>query len=104
MISPREEQRDAPPLARGHNPAGEYPRPFLRVRRFFLSRPPRTRPFTVNSHQRQDLHDGVVVAYRYSPAEVFKGAPGPSINCHDRRETDNKEERKPNAVLLSWRR
>ena len=52
-------------------------------------------------------HDSVIVtcsccwaAYRYSPAEVFKGAPGPSSNCYDRRKSDDKEERKPNAVLL----
>jgi hypothetical protein len=55
-------------------------------------------------------HDSVIVtcsccwaAYRYSPAEVFKGAPGPSSNCYDRRRPinpNNKEEKKPNAVLL----
>ena len=52
-------------------------------------------------------HDSVIVtcsccwaAYRYSPAEVFKGAPGPSTNCYDRRRSNNKEEKKPNAVLL----
>src|SRR5205823_9841604 len=41
-------------------------------------------------------------AYRYSPAEVFKGTPGPSSNCYDRgRPNNNKEEeKKPNAVLL----
>ena len=37
-------------------------------------------------------------AYRYSPAEVFKGPPGPSSNCYDRGRL--KEEKKPNAVLL----
>jgi|SRR5581483_4699120 len=52
-------------------------------------------------------HDSVIVtcsccwaAYRYSPAEIFKGAPGPSSNCYDRKNPNNKEERKPNAVLL----
>jgi hypothetical protein len=54
-------------------------------------------------------HDSVIVtcpccwaAYRYSPAEVFKAAPGPSSNCYDRRRpnNNNKEEKKPNAVLL----
>ena len=52
-------------------------------------------------------HDSVIVtcsccwaAYRYSTAEVFKGAPGPSSNCYDRRKATNKEEGKPNAVLL----
>ena len=39
-------------------------------------------------------------AYRYSPAEVFKGPPGPSSNCYDRGKPNNKEEKKPNAVLL----
>jgi hypothetical protein len=52
-------------------------------------------------------HDSVIVtcsccwaAYRYSPAEIFKGAPGPSNNCYDRKKPNNQEERKPNAVLL----
>ena len=52
-------------------------------------------------------HDSVIVtcarwcaAYRYSPAEAFKGAPGPSTNCYDRKKPNNQEERKPNAVLL----
>jgi hypothetical protein len=39
-------------------------------------------------------------AYRCSPAEVFKGAPGPSSNCCDRIRPNNKDERKPNAVPL----
>ena len=42
-------------------------------------------------------------AYRYGPAEVFKGPPGPSSNCYDRKKPNipnNKEERHPNAVLL----
>ena len=43
-------------------------------------------------------------AYRYSPAEVFKGPPGPSTNCYERgkfnNNNNNKEEKKPNAVLL----
>ena len=42
-------------------------------------------------------------AYRYSPAEVFKGPPGPSSHCCERGKPNNpsnKEERKPNAVLL----
>jgi hypothetical protein len=43
-------------------------------------------------------------AYRYSPAEVFKGPPGPSSNCYDRgrpnSRLNNKEEKNPNAVLL----
>jgi hypothetical protein len=38
-------------------------------------------------------------AYRYSPAEVFKGPPGPSGKCIDRGRPNNKED-KPNAVLL----
>ena len=52
-------------------------------------------------------HDSVIVtcsccwaAYRYSAAEIFKGAPGPSNNCYDRKKPNNQEERKPNAVLL----
>jgi hypothetical protein len=52
-------------------------------------------------------HDSVIVtcsccwaAYRYSPAEVFKGPPGPSSNCYDRGKPNNEEEKKPNAVLL----
>ena len=55
-------------------------------------------------------HDSVIVtcsccwaAYRYSPAEIFKGAPGPSRNCCDRKKLNNnnkEEERKPSAVLL----
>jgi hypothetical protein len=39
-------------------------------------------------------------AYRYNPAEIFKGAPGPSSNCYDRGRPNNKEEKKPNAVLV----
>ncbi len=43
-------------------------------------------------------------AYRYSPAEVSKGPPGPSSNCYDRgrpnSRPNNKEEKRPNAVLL----
>src|ERR1700691_5484442 len=44
-------------------------------------------------------------AYRYSPAEVFKGPPGPSSNCHRRTSPNpsinNKDdEKRPNAVLL----
>ena len=31
---------------------------------------------------------------------MFKGPPGPSTNCHERGEPSNKEETKPNAVLL----
>ena len=38
-------------------------------------------------------------AYRYSPAEIFKGSPGPSSNCYDRGKPP-REEQKPNAVLL----
>src|SRR5579864_6979452 len=52
-------------------------------------------------------HDSVIVtcsccwaAYRYSPAEVFKGPPGPSSNCYQRERATKKEEQKPNAVLL----
>ena len=52
-------------------------------------------------------HDSVIVtcsccwsAYRYNPGEIFKGAPGPSSNCYDRGRPNNKEEKKPNAVLL----
>jgi hypothetical protein len=52
-------------------------------------------------------HDSVIVtcsccwaAYRYSPAEIFKAAPGPSSSCYDRKKPNNQEERKPNAVLL----
>jgi hypothetical protein len=40
------------------------------------------------------------VRLQYSPAEMFKGAPGPSSNCYDRKKLNNQEERKPNAVLL----
>jgi hypothetical protein len=44
------------------------------------------------------------VAYRYSPAEVFKGPPGPSSNCHRHTpgpNSNNKDdEKKPNAVLF----
>jgi hypothetical protein len=43
-------------------------------------------------------------AYRYSPAEVFKGQPGPSSNCCDRGKPNHpnnkEEEKKPNAALL----
>ena len=44
-------------------------------------------------------------SYRYSPAEVFKGPPGPSGKCIDRASNErarpnNNEENKPNAVLL----
>jgi hypothetical protein len=42
-------------------------------------------------------------AYRYSPAEVFKGPPGPSSNGYHQgrpNNPNNKEEKKPNAVLL----
>lgn len=53
------------------------------------------------------LHDIVIVtcscywaAYRYSPAGIFEGAPGPSSNFYDRRKPNNQEERKPNPVLL----
>ncbi len=52
-------------------------------------------------------HDSVIVtcsccwaAYRYSPAEISKGAPGPSSNCYYRRKPNNQEERKPNAALF----
>jgi len=38
-------------------------------------------------------------AYRYSPAEIFKGSPGPSRNCYDRGKPA-KEEQKPSAVLF----
>jgi len=31
---------------------------------------------------------------------VFKGQPGPNTNCYDRGRPNNKEEKKPNAVLL----
>jgi hypothetical protein len=41
------------------------------------------------------------VAYRYNPAEVFKGPPGPSANCRaNRRVNNNKEGRKADSVLL----
>jgi hypothetical protein len=33
-------------------------------------------------------------------AEIFKGAPGPSSNCYDRKKPNNQGERKANAVLL----
>jgi hypothetical protein len=39
-------------------------------------------------------------AYRYSPAEVFKGPPGPSGRCIDRGRPNDREEKQPNAVLL----
>jgi|SRR5260370_405690 len=57
-------------------------------------------------------HDSVIVAcsccwaaYRYNPAEIFKGPPGPSSNCYGRGRPNNKdkkdkEETKPSAVLL----
>jgi hypothetical protein len=39
-------------------------------------------------------------AYRYSPAEVFKGPPCPSSNCDGRERAHIKDEKKPDAVLL----
>lgn len=39
-------------------------------------------------------------AYRYSPAEIFKGPPGPSNKCYIRREPNNKVEKTPNSALL----
>ncbi len=40
-------------------------------------------------------------AYRYSPAEVFKGPPGPSASCQaNRSANNNKEARKTDSVLL----
>lgn len=45
-------------------------------------------------------------AYRYSPAEVFKGSPGPSTSCPANRSPaglnspNNKEGKNPNSVLL----
>lgn len=54
-------------------------------------------------------HESVIVtcsccwaAFRYSPTEIFKGAPGPSGNCHDRKKPNNKnkEEGKTTPVLL----
>ena len=44
-------------------------------------------------------------AYRYSPAEVFKGPPGPSAQCYANRNpsnanNNNKEAKSPNSVLL----
>jgi hypothetical protein len=39
-------------------------------------------------------------AYRYGPAEVFKGPPGPSSNCNRHGRPNNKEEKNPNAILL----
>ena len=43
-------------------------------------------------------------AYRYSPAEVFKGQPGPSISCSANRgatrPNNNKDGKNPNSVLL----
>jgi len=65
-----------------------------------------------NEHSEPDKaepppNDSVIVtcsccwaAYRYSPAEVFKGAPGPSSSCYDAKKANSKEERKHNAVLL----
>jgi hypothetical protein len=38
-------------------------------------------------------------AYRYGPAEIFKGSPGPSSHCYGRGKT-TKEEQRPNAVLF----
>lgn len=38
-------------------------------------------------------------AYRYSPAEIFKGSPGPSSNCYNRGRSA-KEEPKSNATLF----
>ena len=37
---------------------------------------------------------------RRRPAEVFKGPPRPSSNCYNHGRANNKEEKKPNAVLL----
>ncbi len=44
-------------------------------------------------------------AYRYNPAEVFKGPPGPSASCQANRSVsagnnNNKEARKTDSVLL----
>jgi hypothetical protein len=45
-------------------------------------------------------------AYRYSPAEVFKGSPGPSANCQANRSVNNahnnnnKEAKRADSVLL----
>ena len=42
-------------------------------------------------------------AYRYSAAEVFKGSPGPSANCHANRSANNannKETKRADSVLL----
>jgi hypothetical protein len=39
-------------------------------------------------------------AYRYSSTEIFKGPPGPSSSCHTRGRLNDKDEKKPNAVLL----
>jgi hypothetical protein len=43
-------------------------------------------------------------AYRYTPAEVFKGSPAPSARCHANRSVNNarnnKEANRPNSVLL----
>jgi len=39
-------------------------------------------------------------AYRYSPAEIFKGPPGPSSRCYDGPRANNKVEKPPNSVLL----
>ena len=42
-------------------------------------------------------------AYRYSPAEVFKGQPGPSTSCPANGSpngANNKEAKNPNSVLL----
>src|SRR6266851_5382749 len=49
-------------------------------------------------------------AYRYSPAEVFKGPPGPSSNCYDRGKPNNnnkggeKTERSPADCGVTHRR
>jgi hypothetical protein len=40
------------------------------------------------------------VAYRYSPAEIFKDSPGPSSHCYDRGRPYIKEGKKPNAAIL----
>jgi hypothetical protein len=60
---------------------------------------------TINCRAIDPQIDHAWAAYRYSPAEVFKGPPGPSSNCHRRTppnpNNNNKDdEKKPNAVLL----
>ena len=52
------------------------------------------------SRQRHCYLFMLLVGVPLQPGEIFKGAPGPSSNCYDRGRPNNKEEKKPNAVLV----